>query len=214
MKVAHHRQAADASISVSIVRVYSIVHSAHHALQRRFGSELRWRRGICNSRIQPNLKHRVAAVSPHSKCDGSAAALERTFLAWMHMAVTLGGVMTALVGFTYTDEDDPDSPYRCAAIIPMRLSNANCPGLLQRIADIISCGDTWSRDTSAVSQQSVLQLGIVIMSHGNAYISAQRSVLSAPLVNWHGGPSANSRRHAVSQHIYKLSRHVRGAGAQ
>ena len=42
----------------------------------------------------------------------SAAALERTFLAWMHMAVTLGGVMTALVGFTYTDEDDPDSPYR------------------------------------------------------------------------------------------------------
>ena len=31
----------------------------------------------------------------------------------MHMAVTLGGVMTALVGFTYTDEEPSESPYRC-----------------------------------------------------------------------------------------------------
>lgn len=31
-------------------------------------------------------------------------ANERTFLAWLHMAVTLGGVATALVGFSTNDE--------------------------------------------------------------------------------------------------------------
>ena len=31
------------------------------------------------------------------------AANERTFLAWLHMAVTLGGVGTALVGFTASE---------------------------------------------------------------------------------------------------------------
>ena len=41
------------------------------------------------------------------------------------MAVTLGGVMTALVGFTYTDEDDPDSPYRCASAMCCR--SCTCP---------------------------------------------------------------------------------------
>mmetsp|Transcript_6679 Transcript_6679/g.19222 ORF Transcript_6679/g.19222 Transcript_6679/m.19222 type:complete len:157 (+) Transcript_6679:440-910(+) len=30
-------------------------------------------------------------------------ALERTYLSWMHMAVTLGGVTSALVGFSYSE---------------------------------------------------------------------------------------------------------------
>ena len=30
-------------------------------------------------------------------------ALERTYLSWMHMAVTLGGVTSALVGYSYSE---------------------------------------------------------------------------------------------------------------
>lgn len=37
------------------------------------------------------------------------SANERTFLAWMSMAVTLGGVSTALVGFTA--QEDPRSEF-------------------------------------------------------------------------------------------------------
>ena len=58
----------------------------------------------------------ASAVLSLMWCMLRRSALERTFLAWMHMAVTLGGVMTALVGFTYTDEDDPESPYRHASL--------------------------------------------------------------------------------------------------
>jgi len=39
----------------------------------------------------------------------SSSANERTFLAWMSMAVSLGGVSTALVGFTA--EEDPRSKF-------------------------------------------------------------------------------------------------------
>lgn len=35
-------------------------------------------------------------------------ALERTYLSWMHMAVMLGGITSALVGFSI--EEDNDSP--------------------------------------------------------------------------------------------------------
>lgn len=31
-------------------------------------------------------------------------ALERTYLSWMHMAITLGGVTSALVGYSYTED--------------------------------------------------------------------------------------------------------------
>ena len=44
---------------------------------------------------------------------GLCAALERTYLSWMHMAVTLGGVMTALVGFTYNSEEPSSAAARC-----------------------------------------------------------------------------------------------------
>ncbi len=122
MKVAHHRQAAIAtSTSLSIVRVWFVVRSAKHALQSRVGTEFTWCRGSCTNADSLHLAHCIAAGSAHKECDGCAAALERTFLAWMHMAVTLGGVMTALVGFTYTDEDDPDSPYRRASRTHSRL---------------------------------------------------------------------------------------------
>ena len=40
------------------------------------------------------------------------AALERTYLSWMHMAVMLGGIMTALVGFTYNEEGSETPGYR------------------------------------------------------------------------------------------------------
>ena len=36
------------------------------------------------------------------------------------MAVTLGGIMTALVGFTYNEEGS-EHPYRCAAAAPLHL---------------------------------------------------------------------------------------------
>lgn len=64
---------------------------------------------------------RRQAQSPNTSPGLCLEALERTFLAWMHMAVTLGGIMTALVGFTYNEEGS-EHPFRCIGppyVLPM-----------------------------------------------------------------------------------------------
>ena len=52
-----------------------------------------------------------AEEGPEGRRVAVGAANERTFLAWMSMAVTLGGVSTALVGFSVDEEPTSGAPW-------------------------------------------------------------------------------------------------------
>lgn len=51
-------------------------------------------------------------------------ALERTYLSWMHMAVTLGGVTSALVGFSYSEASVRVIPSQAGSGTVMKRSRA------------------------------------------------------------------------------------------
>ena len=62
-------------------------------------------------KLEPRRRNRINdnPTNPSPSFSSPPTANERTFLAWMSMAVTLGGVSTALVGFTA--EEDPRSEF-------------------------------------------------------------------------------------------------------